>query len=204
MSKNRSGLYVGLLLLAAALAGYMVSRQLARQHLPQLVSGTALPVPRVIAPFALTDHTGRPFGNAELAAAPSLVFFGFTHCPDICPTTLALSARLRQETALQNLRVLFITVDPGRDDQMALQRYVNAFGTGITGLRGPDETLDSVLRSFGAARAVEQRPGGDYFVDHSSALLYTNASGAVSAAFTPPFDYAKLRDDLTTLLASGH
>lgn len=204
MSKNRSSLYVGLVLLAAALAGYMVSRQLARQHVPQLTSGTALPAPRVIAPFELTDHNGQAFGNAQLAGAPSLVFFGFTHCPDICPTTLALTVQLRREEALQDLRVLFITVDPARDDQNALQRYVGAFGSGITGLRGEDEALEAVLRSFSAARMVEARPGGDYFVDHSSALIYVNAAGAMSAVFTPPFDPAKLRDDLAQLLATGH
>jgi len=203
MSKNRSSLYVGLVLLAAAVAGYMVSRQLARQQVPQLASGTAWPVPRAIAPFTLTDHTGQPFGNAQLAGTPSLVFFGFTHCPDVCPTTLALTVQLRRVEALQALRVLFITVDPARDDQTTLQRYVNAFGGGITGLRGEDAALEPLLRSFGVARSVEARPGGDYFVDHSSALLYVNADGALSAAFTPPFDFAKLRDDLALLLASG-
>ncbi|MEO6186536.1 MAG: SCO family protein, partial [Steroidobacteraceae bacterium] len=137
---NRSTLYVGLMLLAAAVAGYMVSLKLARGA-PQLLSGTALPAPRAVSAFALTDHRGASFGNAQLAGAPSLVFFGFTHCPDVCPTTLALMAQLQRDARLAALRMLFITVDPGRDDQVTMQRYVAAFGGNLTGLRGDDAAL---------------------------------------------------------------
>jgi protein SCO1 len=203
MSVNRSTLYVGLMLLAAAVAGYMVSRQLARGA-PSLASGTALPAPRTVTRFALTDQLGAKFGNAELAGKPSLVFFGFTHCPDVCPTTLALMAQLQREARLADLRMLFITVDPGRDDQQTMQRYVAAFGGNLTGLRGDDAALEPLLASLGAARRVETRVGGDYSVDHSATLFYINARGALSAVFTPPFDDARLQGDLVTLLASHY
>ncbi len=98
----------------------MVSRQLARP-LPQLESGTALPRPRALQPFALTDQQGRAFGNAELNGHPSLLFFGFTHCPDICPTTLALMAQLKRTAALATLQMIFVTVDPQRDDTAAMR-----------------------------------------------------------------------------------
>ncbi len=181
----------------------MVSRQLARQ-LPAITSGTALPSPRPVTQMALTDHAGHPFGTTELRTAPSLVFFGFTHCPDVCPTTLALMAQLRREPQLAKLRVLFVTVDPARDDAQALRQYVDAFGGGITGLRGDDAALEPLLKNIGAARIVEQRAGGDYFVDHSATLYYVNGNGALSAVFSPPFDYPRLRDDLALLVDSGH
>lgn len=203
MSKSRSALYVGLMVLAAALAGYMVSRQLAR-NLPQLVSGTALPSPRAIAPFMLADQNGQAFGDPQLQGAPSLLFFGFTHCPDVCPTTLALMAQLRRESDLSKLRFLFVTVDPTRDDQPALRQYVDAFGGGITGLRGDDNALQPLLGKLGAIRRVEARAGGDYSVDHSATLYYMNARGMLSAVFTPPLDFTRLRDDLRTLVASGY
>ena len=203
MSVNRSGLYVGLLVLAAALAGYMVSRQLAHDA-PTLRSGTAWPTPRPVAGFTLTDHHGARFGNAELAGKPSLVFFGFTHCPDVCPTTLALMAQLQRETALTPLRMLFITVDPDRDDQQSLQRYVEAFGGGLTGLRGEDAALDALLRNLGGIRRVQPRAGADYAVEHSATLYYINARAALSAVFTPPFDYPSLRGDLSGLIASNY
>ena len=192
------------MLLAAALAGYMVSRQLARQNAPVLQSGSTLPAPRQIVAFSLTDQDGQPFGNARLNSAPSLVFFGFTHCPDVCPTTLALMAQLQRVEALKALRILFVTVDPTRDDQQALQRYVSAFGDRITGLRGDDTTLEPLLANFGAARIVEQRPGGDYFVDHSATIFYLNDRGQLSAVFTPPFDFQRLQADLSLLVSSNY
>jgi protein SCO1/2 len=191
------------MVLAAAVAGYMVSRQLA-QGAPPLASGTALPAPRPVTRFALTDHQGETFGNERLKGRPSLVFFGFTHCPDVCPTTLALMAQLQREPALEPLQMLFITVDPQRDDQLALQRYVAAFGNGLVGLRGEGAALDPLLGSLGAVRMVQPRTGDDYAVDHSATLYFINARGALSAVFTPPFDHASLRKDLAALIASGY
>jgi protein SCO1/2 len=202
MSVNRSAIYVGLLVFAAAVAGYMVSRQLARSAAPALLSGTAYPAPRTVAPFALTDHLGVPFGNSRLAGHPTLVFFGFTHCPDICPTTLAMTAQLLRDPALSSLEMLFITVDPGRDSQQLLHQYVNAFGGGLVGLRGEDAALESIMRSLVAARTVQPRAGADYSVDHSANLYYINARGALSAVFTPPFAQPALRTDLVALIAS--
>ena len=153
-------------------------------------------------PFALTDHLGAPFDNTRLAGHPTLVFFGFTHCPDVCPTTLAVVAQVQRDSALGSLQTLFITVDPGRDDQRTMQQYVNAFGTSLIGLRGEDAALDPLLQSLGAARSVQPRVGTDYAVDHSATLYYINAKGALSAVFTPPFDAAALRADLVKLIAS--
>jgi protein SCO1 len=203
MSVSRSAIYVGLMVLAAAVAGYMVSLKLARSEAPTLQRGTPLPEPRAVAAFTLTDHLGQPFGNARLTGHPTLVFFGFTHCPDVCPTTLALTAQLQRDPALAGLRILFVTVDPGRDDQRMLQQYVNAFGEGIVGVRGEEAALEPLLRSLAAVRSVQPRVGADYSVDHSAHLHYINADGAFSAIFTPPFDLSALRGDLVTLVSSG-
>jgi protein SCO1/2 len=181
----------------------MVSRQL-REGAPTLQAGTALPAPRPIAAFLLTDHTGASFSNAQLRGTPSLLFFGFTHCPDVCPTTLALMAQLNRDNDLKTLHMLFITVDPGRDDQQTLQRYVQAFGGGLTGLRGPDAVLDPLLLNVGAARLIQPMVGSDYTVDHSATLFYINAEGQLSAVFTPPFDLPRLRADLLALMNSNY
>jgi protein SCO1 len=199
MNWNRTLVYVGLMMLAAAAAGYMVARQL-NHGAPQLQSGTALPQPRALASFALSDHQGGPFGNAQLQGKPSLLFFGFTHCPDVCPTTLALMAQLARDPALSQLRMLFVTVDPKRDDQLTLQRYVNAFGGNLIGLRGEDAGLDPLLQSIGAARNIQPLAGGDYSVDHSATLFYLDAQGHLAAVFSPPFALDQLHADLLTLL----
>ena len=203
MWKKRSALYLVPLVLAAAAAGYMVSRQLARQ-VPHLASGTALPAPRPLPAFALTDHTGAAFGKARLEGAPALMFFGFTHCPDVCPTTLALLAQLKREPSMAALRPVFVTVDPGRDDTRAIALYVNAFGGGMIGLRGEAGQLEPLLKDMGVAHSITPVPGGGYAVDHSAALYYINARGQWSAAFTPPFTLAGLRQDLGTLMATGY
>jgi protein SCO1 len=203
MSVNRSAIYVGLMVLAAAVAGYMVSRQLARSEAPVLRSGTPLPAPRVVAPFALADHLGAAFTNARLTGHPTLVFFGFTHCPDVCPTTLAMTAQLQRDPALAGLETLFITVDPGRDNQQILRQYVEAFGGGLVGLRGEDAALEPLLQSLGAARSVQPRVGADYSVDHSATLYYINARGALSAVFTPPFNQDAMRSDLASLISGS-
>lgn len=204
MSKKRFVLYLLPIALAAALAGYMVSRELAREPVLQLASGTALQEPRALAPFTLSDQAGAPFGNAELTGQPSLLFFGFTHCPDVCPTTLAMMAQLHREPALSGLRIVFVTVDPKRDDPATLKQYVEAFGGGITGLTGSERALAPLLSSLGVVHAIQQLGGDDYTVDHSANIFYLDARGAFAAVFTPPFGIDGLRADLTTLLAREH
>lgn len=181
----------------------MVSRQLARDT-PPLVSGTTLPQARVLPAFTLTDQNGAAFGNARLAGKPSLVFFGFTHCPDVCPTTLALMTQLSREPSLQDLQTVFVSVDPERDDTRAMGLYVAAFGGNTVALRGEEPELEPLLRGLGVAHARLPLPGGGYTVDHSAALYYLNDRGQWSAVFTPPFTLPNLRQDLTALLASGH
>jgi protein SCO1/2 len=204
MSKKRFVLYLLPIALAAALAGYMVSRELARTPALQLSIGTALPEPRALAPFTLTDELGAPFGNAQLAGQPSLVFFGFTHCPDVCPTTLAVLAQLHREPALSGIRIVFVTVDPKRDDPATMKQYVDAFGGGIKGLTGNEQALAPLLSSLGVVHAIQKLGGDDYTVDHSANLFYLDARGAFAAVFTPPFSIDGLRADLATLLAKVH
>jgi protein SCO1/2 len=204
MSKSRFALYLVPIALAAALAGYMVSRLLARAAPPALSAGTALPAPRVLAPFGLTDQSGAAFGNAELAGRPSLMFFGFTHCPDVCPTTLALMAQLHREAPLSGIRLVFVTVDPKRDDVAAMKQYVNAFGDGITGLTGTEAALAPLLSDLGVVHAMQPLAGDDYSVDHSANIYYLDGRGEFAAVFTPPFDYPGMRTDLAKLLTSNY
>lgn len=204
MSRKRFALYLVPIGLAAALAGYMVSSQLAHEAPPALAAATALPKPRVLAPFELTDQSGAAFGNMELTGRPSLVFFGFTHCPDVCPTTLALMAQLQREPALSAMRMVFVTVDPHRDDVPAVKQYVDAFGGGMTGLTGSEKALAPLLSNLGVVHAIKPLAGADYSVDHSATIYFLNDRGEFAAVFTPPFDYPAMRADLTTLVASNY
>lgn len=177
-----------------ALAGYRLAQQLDRET-PVLASGTWLPAPKPIADFALEDAGGRPFTRADLGSAPTLVYFGFTRCPDVCPTTLAKLARVRHEAGLPALRVLFVSIDPERDTPEAVGRYAHAFDAVFQGVTGRPESIRRVAANFAVAVNRVELPGGDYTMDHSAVIFLTTAAGIV-AIFTPPFDAGVLVSDL--------
>src|SRR5207253_2990188 len=110
MSKVRVRLLLAVAALAASVGGYWLAQQLDRAG-PRLTSGTWLPQPKAVRDFALTDTTGSVFTRASLVGAPSLVFFGFTRCPDVCPATLLELAQVRKAAALPTPRVVFARVD---------------------------------------------------------------------------------------------
>src|SRR5262249_53573544 len=119
MTKRLSWFVIAAAALCAALAGFWLARELDRAA-PQLTSGTWLAQARTVSEFHLLDSAGRPFTARDLEGKPSLVFFGFTHCPDVCPTTLAKLAQVKKSAAIPGLRVLFVTVDPERDTPAAV------------------------------------------------------------------------------------
>jgi protein SCO1 len=181
--------------LGAAVAGFLLAHQLDRAG-PRLTSGTWLPQPKVVPQFTLTDTSGRTFTRAGLLGGPALVFFGFTHCPDVCPTTLLKLAQIRKRAALAHLRVLFVSVDPQRDTPPVLGSYVHAFDPGFEGLTGSAQAIDGVAAAFGVAVNRVELPGGDYTMDHSAVIFLVNDAAQIAAIFTPPFDVASVSADL--------
>jgi protein SCO1/2 len=181
----------------AALAGFWLAQQLDRES-PVLASGTWLPRPKAIADFALEDEGGRPYTRADLLGAPTLVYFGFTRCPDVCPTTLVKLAQIVKQPALPPLRVLFVSVDPQRDTPAAVGLYAHAFDPAFRGVTGKPEEILKVAKSFAVAVNRVDLPGGDYTMDHSAVIFLTTSRGIV-ALFTPPFEVPALTADLRRL-----
>jgi protein SCO1/2 len=179
---------------AAALLGFCLARQLDRES-PALASGTWLPRPKAISDFALLDASGRPFTRADLTRAPTLVYFGFTRCPDVCPTTMAKLAQVRRQAALAALRILFVSIDPGRDTPAAVGLYAHAFDPSFEGVTGTPAAIQAVARNFAVAVNRVELPGGDYTMDHSAVIFLVDAQGIV-AIFTPPFEVPALAADL--------
>jgi protein SCO1 len=179
----------------AALAGFWLACQLDRAS-PQLASGTWLPRAKTVADFSLTDTRGRPFTRRELAGASTLVFFGFTHCPDVCPATLLKLAQLRKRAALARLRVVFVSVDPQRDTPPLLGTYVHAFDPQFEGLTGDSASIARMAADFGVAVNRVELPGGDYTVDHSAVVFLLDDAARIVAIFTPPFEVAGIGADL--------
>ncbi len=129
---------------------------------------------RIGGPFALTDQDGRTVTDRSFAGKYRLMYFGYTFCPDVCPTDVAaIAAGLKQVAATRpdiaaKVAPVFVTVDPERDTPAVLKQFTGAFGGGITGLTGSPAAIDAVKKAYGVYAAKgEATPGGGYLVDHS-------------------------------------
>jgi protein SCO1 len=203
---NRYWVSVGAVALAAALAGVYIARLFSQPAVPSLEAGTSFPAPRVLAPFDLVDTRGAPASPAVLRGHPTLVFFGFTHCPDVCPTTLAVLTNVQKRAAqldpkLADLKIALISVDPERDTPELLGKYVASFGGDIIGLTGRAPEIVNATKSFGVASSRVDMPGGGYTVDHSATVFALDSSARLVAVFTPPFETEALVRDVARLRA---
>jgi protein SCO1/2 len=193
--ERKSWLILSVAALCAALAGFWLARELDRSG-PELASGTWLPQARTIEDFHLVDTSGQPFSAAQLQGRASLVFFGFTHCPDVCPTTLAKLALVKKSGAIPDLQVVLISIDPQRDTPPVLAQYVHAFDPQFIGLTGDPDAIRKMAADFGVAMARVELPGGDYTMDHSATVFLLDARAREVGVFTPPFDVKQIAQDL--------
>jgi protein SCO1 len=203
---NRYWVSVAAVAVAAAIAGVYVARTLSLPAVPSLESGTSFPKPRPLADFALVDTQGAPTSPATLRGHPTLAFFGFTYCPDVCPTTLATLASVQKQVALPGLKVALISVDPERDTPEQLGKYIASFGGDLIGLTGPAPEIVKVQKAFGVAASRVDLPGGSYTMDHSATVFALDSGARIVAVFTPPFNAGALARDVERLrpaLAAG-
>ncbi|MGF3025009.1 SCO family protein [Methylobacterium aquaticum] len=135
--------------------------------------------------FRLIAPDGRTVDSDDLAGKPYALFFGFTHCPDICPTTLSELSLALPRLPGRALPVFFVSVDPERDTADVLGRYMQSFDPGIVGLSGPRPAVDEAIRSF---RVVAQRTelrGGDYAYGHTATLFLIDGDGLIVDRIAP-------------------
>ena len=140
----------------------------------------AAPVGVTGSPFALESTKGGTFTDADLKGTPSLVFFGYTFCPDVCPTTMAESVAWRQELGLtpEQLRTIFVTVDPGRDSKQVLTDYLASFDSSIIGLVGDPGQTAAAKASFGVfSENGTPDKTGNYPVNHTADVFLIDAKG---------------------------
>jgi protein SCO1/2 len=136
-------------------------------------------------PFRLTDQNGRAVTEADFRGKTLLVFFGFTHCPDICPTTLfEISETLRRlGPDADKAAALFVTVDPERDTPAKLKDYISSFHPRIFGLTGTRAEIDAVLKEYRVYAKKVPLEGGDYTMDHSAVVYLMDKRGRFVAPF---------------------
>ena len=145
--------------------------------------------------FALQDGDGKTISDQTLRGRPFLVYFGYTHCPDVCPTELARISDILTKMGDKAIPALFITVDPERDTPKVMQDYVSSFNSRIVGLSGSPQAIEAAEKAFRVyARKGQAQADGDYSMDHSSVIYLMDKSGAFVEAFNaerPPEEAAK-------------
>jgi protein SCO1/2 len=161
-----------------------------------------------LADFSLIDNRGREFGPAELRGKWSLMFFGYTNCPDFCPSTLttlaALEKQLRAAKTVAPPQVIFVSVDAKRDTPAQLDKYVPYFDPEFIGLTAPDQNkIEAVAKQWNVAVAVQPAVDGNYTVDHSGAIFVIDPEGKLTAILTGPFTVEALGDDYRRIVSAG-
>lgn len=138
-------------------------------------------------PFTLTGSDGKPFASSSLAGKPYAIFFGFTHCPDVCPTTLARMVRLRQQLGAGDrpFEILFVTVDPKRDGPAEVGKYAELFDSPVTGLTGSPAQVEQAEKQFGIFSRQVPDGSGSYSVDHTATVLLFDRQGKFTATIAP-------------------
>src|SRR5665213_949698 len=154
-----------------AVAGFGVV--LAAVYFGLVETGPSAPSPSAIGgPFSLVEQDGRTVTDADFKGEPKLVFFGYTHCPDVCPTKLFDMTQVFQKLGPdKKVAGLFITVDPERDTPAVMKDYMSSFDPRIVGLSGSREAIDPVLKEFRVYSHKQPTDDGDYSMDHS-AIVY--------------------------------
>jgi cytochrome oxidase Cu insertion factor (SCO1/SenC/PrrC family) len=191
------GLVVGSAIALLAAGGWVLQSWLAA---PQPSQGKAL----IDSEFSLVDHTGKPVTDEDFAGTWQLVFFGFTYCPDVCPTTLNDVSVVLEELGndAEKVTPLFISVDPERDTPEVMAEYVANFDPRIVGLTGSPEQIKQAARAFRAYYAkVDQEGASDgYTMDHSAFLYLMDPEGAYATHFSLSAEPVTVADKIRAYL----
>lgn len=154
--------------------------------------------------FTMSDPGGRTITNETLKGKPFAIFFGFTRCPDVCPTTLNRMAALRRELGSdgEKFNIVFVTVDPDHDKPAALAQYLGLFHTPIIGLRGSDAQLAAIVKAYHVIYLKIPTSDGDYTIDHTATVYLMGRQGEFVSAIDHAEDQASALAKLRRLIAT--
>jgi protein SCO1/2 len=192
---------VGIIAIATGI--WLSSRVLSPPPVPQ--TATMLPAPTDIAQFSLLDQDGDAFTQGSFAGRWNLVFFGFTHCPDVCPLTLQVLAQARQQLLDDGYdkvpRIVLISVDPERDTPAVISKYVTNFGDDVIGISGELSELRKLTGSLGIFFEKSAADGDYYSVDHSAVVIVVDPEGRFRALFGSPHKVENFVHDLPIIMS---
>ena len=198
-------LFVVILGVLATVAGiWSANIILDRQVNLKELEATRFPVARQLAPFTLVDHNNEVFNETTLQKRWSFLFFGYTHCPDVCPVTLSVlnSVAQRLQDVDADIRFVFVSVDPERDTPEKLAQFVRYFNKNFIGVTGSGQQIEEFTRELGIMHmrvAAEENATGS-LVDHTASVLLFDPDGRYHAVFSPPLSAGKISDDFRKIL----
>lgn len=168
------------------------------------LDATRFPQAREIASFSLIDHNNAVFDNSVLKDRWSFIFFGYTHCPDVCPTTLSVLNSVAQKLGDldEDIRFVFLSVDPERDTPEQLAQFVSYFNSDFIGVTGTPEGIEQITRQLGVLhiRAQPEEGASGYLVDHSASVFLFDPDGRYHAVFSPPLSADAIAGDFRKML----
>ncbi len=171
---------------------------------PVLGNGTLLQPPRPVPELQMLDSSGQAFTRQQLLGHWSVLFFGYTSCPDVCPTTLSLLAQVNKNlielSVTQRPQFVFISIDPKRDTPAQMKNYVNFFDPGFIGLTGSQAQTDQLTSSLGVPVVIQDLGNGNYSVDHAATLFLLDPQARMTAIFSPPHTLQTLSSDLRKII----
>ena len=177
------GAFVAGLVLFSAVIFLVTGRSPSPIAMPSAVGG----------PFKLVDQNAKPITDQDMKGRPFLVFFGFTHCPDVCPTTLFEVSEIFRALGpgAKDVRALFVTVDPERDTPEVLKNYLSSFDPRIIGLTGDDAAVGAAEKAYRVYAKKVPVDGGSYTMDHTAIVYLMNKNGR----FVAPFNMKRSADE---------
>lgn len=169
------------------------------------IEGLLWPNPKQLRQFGTMDHHGQFFNLNNLQGQWSFLFFGYTHCPDVCPLTMSvmkqLSNQLEQERKDIDHQVIFVTVDPRRDNEAIMQEYIDYFDPDFIGLGGTDVQVQSLAGQIGVAYFSQAEDDqGEYLVDHSASIFMIDPEGRLAGILSAPHTLDKTYRQATTII----
>lgn len=206
--KTAAFILTGLLALAVGVVVWLQLQQPASTPAISQVetrSATLLPQLRGLPPFSLRDQHGRPFTNQTLQGRWTFISFGYTHCPDICPTTLAMLTSMEKQLQASDgapaYQIAFVSIDPERDTQQQLAEYIDFFNPAFLGVRGDDSELQRLTRPLGIlyAKVTTENSAMGYVMDHSASIVLVDPQGRYHALFSSPHDPDDMAQDFITI-----
>lgn len=201
---NKSTVLISILLggILLIIAAFFVLRQ---TNPPVIETGTLLAQPKTLPEFELVNHQGETITRRDLTGQWSLLFTGFTSCPDICPSTIyvlnALDEKLRANQ--DEFSMIFLSVDPERDTPGVMAQYIELFSPSLTGITGKLSGIEQFCNEIGMSFIHIPGTAGRYTVEHSGALVLIDPQARISGYFRPPFDTGRMARDLQAIAGHG-